>query len=163
METNHLDETAEEMNKTVNLFQKAVDELISKANTPEDKVDMEEFKNSTTFKLYTILTMKNAELLHTPAVQDAFEKFNGHFGKEISTKLMDLLIVLMTHSSFNAIIAYDSIIKEEIQSTNKEIYEALNILLADDQGHDMAIKEIRDHLKIIPGQKPTTNDNQSSI
>lgn len=163
MDTSHLNETADGMNKTVDLFQKAVDELISKADTPEDKADMEEFKNSTTFKLYTILTMKNAELLHTPAVQDAFEKFNGYFGKEISTKLMDLLIVLMTHSSFNAIIAYDSIIKEEIQSTNKEIYEALNILLADDQGHDMAIKEIRDHLKIIPGQKPASNDNQSSI
>lgn len=145
----NLNDAIDRMKSFADSVHKAVDNMEKSANTDEEKAKTEEIKESSAMKLYDAITNATVDILHQPTVVKIFNEFSNQFGKDFSAKLIDVMAIAMSHSAVHAIIAYDNLLKHDLEEHDKQIFEALNILLADDKGHDMAIKDIRDSIAEI--------------
>lgn len=146
MQENNLNDVVNRMKSFSDSVHKAAENMEKSAKTEEEKAAAEEVKESAAVKLYNAITDATVDILRQPTVVKIFDEFGSKIGKDFSSKLVELVAITMSHSAVHAIIAYDGLLKHDLEEHDKQIFEALNILLADDKGHDMAIKEIRDRI-----------------
>lgn len=144
--SNHLNDTAETINKFTESVNKAIDNAETNASSNEDKCAAEELKNSTAGKIYSSIVDGAATILKSPNVLNLINKID----REHYTELTELFAVIMIHSSFHAIMVYDEILKGDLEKHDNELNELIMAMMADIKGHDMAIKSIREHLNIQP-------------
>lgn len=149
MQEPNLNDTIDRVKSFTDSVHKAVEDMEKYATTEAEKSEANEVKDSAAVKLYNAISDATIDILNQPSVKKIFEEFGAKIGKDFSVRLIELLAITMSHSAVHTIITYDNLLKDDISKHDKQIYEALNMLLADDNAHYMAIKEIRNEIAEI--------------
>jgi len=143
---------------------KQVDEFTRKQDAKESSEPVNESKENTnpSFILYDSIATSSISLLEDNAVVNTFKKISESIGEETSKNLVELLVITMTQSAYNAIIFYDQLLKKELDTHFKAIANNMNILKADTDAHHEVLKVFKKQLGEIQNKSTLEefkNDN----
>lgn len=116
-------------------FQEAVKKAAEQSPDVKDgKVTAEEELQEPGYMLYNQIAESSIKILELPEVVKAFAKLTETFGEETSKSLVELFALTMTQSSYQAVLFYDSLLKEELGKQLDNIGVHLNGAKADIEG-----------------------------
>lgn len=97
----------------------------------EGVVSEEEKKKEPSFVLFDAIAESSISILQTEGVLTAFQGIAPVLGKEGTKSLIDLITIIMTQSSYYAILQYDEMLKSELDKHFDNIVNNINICKSD--------------------------------
>lgn len=91
--------------------------------------------DSNSSKLYMSITDTMVTLFNLESVKSAYAKLSESLSEEASNDLLMLLILIMTHASYNSIATYDALLKAELTDQLQKYGDQLNLIAATVNGH----------------------------
>ncbi len=141
-----MNNSASKINAFIQALEQAFEKMVNDAETPEEKAPFNDKTKKVTLELYKNILHSSGDIMNMPVVQETLDYFSDKIGKDFSDKLGPLLVLIITHSTFNGITAYDNLLKDQFIERDKNLCEAISNLSAITKGHDMAIEQIRDKI-----------------
>lgn len=128
-------------------YQNKVKENAENSQDVKDgKCTKEEELKEPAYLLYNQIAEANIQILQMPPVVKAFEKLNESLGEDAAKTLVELLAILMTQSSHQAVLFYDDLLKQELKKQFDLYGDFLNNTIADVSGIKSAIEVIKTRL-----------------
>lgn len=135
--------TLNERNKEVDKFTRKIDEEMK-----EDYNKNEENDNPA-FILYNSITKTSIELLQSESAIETFKKIESKIGEDATKSMIEMFAIMLTQSSYDAVLTYDSLLKKELDKQFDHFAEHLNIAKADIEAHQGALTVFRKQLNEI--------------
>ena len=91
--------------------------------------------DSDSSKLYMNIANTMVTLFSLDSVKTAYNKVSESLDEEASSDLLMLLVLIITHASYNSIAAYDTLLKAELTDQLQKYGYQLNLTAATVNGH----------------------------
>lgn len=128
MQQKPFDKIIDSMEKTIDKINKIPEE--SENTDAESGENKKENEQRPEYDLYKAILASSIEMLKLPETEQVFNNLKDLIGDKTES-LIDLFILSMTHSAYNAIVYYDSLLKEELSNQLDNIGKYINNLNAD--------------------------------
>lgn len=142
-----MEETKTPLTKTIDDIKEYQDKIKENAENSQDvkdgKCTKEDELKEPAYLLYNQIAESNIKILQMPPVVKAFEILNKNLGEESSKTLVELLAILMTQASHQAVLFYDDLLKQELTKQFDLYGDYLNKNIADVNGMKSAIEVIK--------------------
>lgn len=150
----------DQKNENQSPFQESIDDINrTKEKLEEAAENSEDVKNRTStpekekqepgYIIYNAIMNTTVKILQSQTMVEVFDKFAKQFGPEMSKELITALSLAMTHSSYNAIVLYDEMLKKEIQKAFDIQSDAINKIAASVNGHQGALEIYKKRLEDV--------------
>lgn len=117
------------------------------------KITVEDQLKEPGYILYDQIVNSVVDTLSTPNVASLFVKLGERLGEEFSQNFVSILALCMASSSHNAIVFYDELLKEELQSKFREISQHINICETDVQAFGKAMEVFKKRIDALDEDK----------
>lgn len=143
-------------NDTINHFKNTsdkIDEITRKEAEENNKETSDSKKNEAkdenkdpTYILYNSISNTIISLLQSNEVLGTFKKISDATNLDVSKSMIEMMAILMTQSSYQAILLYDSMLTERLNIQFDNFVNAININKADIDGHHNVLKVFKKRL-----------------
>ena len=136
MENNPFVDTIETINKASDTVDKAT------KTTEEDNKE----NTNPGYILYNAIANNSIEILSNPEVVNTFKKIAESVGEEVSKSLVEMLAIIITQASYQSLIFYDSMLKNELTEQFNHFAQHINSAKADVEAHHGVLKVFKQQL-----------------
>lgn len=154
-----------------NPFQNTIDDLnnfkdnLSKAaeNTEDVKkgdATLEEEKQEPDFLLFDAISESSIAILQLPSIQEGFKHLSENITEDGVKKLIEIMVIAMTHSAYNAITFYDGLLKEELIKQFDHYGDSLNSCIGKVNAHEGAIAVLKERVNSFIKEKQVDELNK---
>lgn len=147
METNNpFNDTIDNFNKAKNIID---EETRKQDDTVEDVTKETDENNHPAYVLYNAIANNSIELLKNDTIVNTFRKLATAVGEDISKSMVEMFAILLTQSAYQAILFYDTLLKQELDNQFNHFAEHINASRADINAHHSALKVFKQQLSEI--------------
>lgn len=129
-----------------NPMQKSIDEI---DHTQQHMDKQATDKEEPGYILYTSILETSKEILQSPVFVESFQKIAERLGKEETRALTTMMSLAMTHSAYNAIQLYDTLMTQQLNKTVENFNSTLSELAGTVNGHQGALEVFKKRLDTI--------------
>ena len=115
----------------------------------EDQSTIEEKKREPENVLFNGIIDNTVNILQNPIINKSFEVMAKDMSADSVSALVNIVAIAMTYSSYQAIVFYDDLLKQELVKQFENVGKYINAIKADQEGQGGAIKIIRNQINEI--------------
>lgn len=109
----------------------------------------EEEKKEPGYVIYNEIMETTVKILQSDTMASVFATMAEKIGEDMTKSFITALSLAMTHSSYNAIVLYDHMIKSELQKSFDTIGEGVNNLSGIVNGHHGAMSVMKSRIEAL--------------
>lgn len=136
-------------NDTINKFNKKTNDIDNETRKMDENNDKDKENDNPGYILYNAIANSSIELLKNDTVINTFKKLSDKLGEDLSKSIVEMFAILLTQSSYQSVLFYDSLLKKELDIQFKHYTEHINIAKADISAHHDVLKVLRKQLNDI--------------
>lgn len=129
-----------------NPMQKSIDEI---EHTQQHMDKQATDKEEPGYILYTSILETSKEILQSPVFVESFQKIADKLGKEETRALTTMMSLAMTHSAYNAIQLYDTLMTQQLNGAVKNFNSTLSELAGSVNGHQGALEVFKRRMDVL--------------
>lgn len=104
------------------------------------KISVEDELKEPDYVLYGQILKSTTDILRTPETKKLFDQIRIQFGEDLTAALMEFFAAAITQSSYNAVIFYNGLLKEELTQQFDHMGKPLNQCIAEVKAHDGVLR-----------------------
>ena len=121
------------------------------------KISVEEELKEPGYVLYGQILKSTTDILRTPDSKKLFDQLITKFGEDTTAALMEFFAAAITQSSYNAVIFYNDLLKEELSKQFCLMGDTLNKCVADVKAHHAVLEAFGKRLTVIEKRDKVDN------
>lgn len=141
------------LNSTVELLRDSQKKAAASAAESEDvksgSSTVEEELQEPGYVLHNQIVENTISILQAPVMLEAFKVIGASIGDEVTSALVNVMVISMTNSAHQAILFYDELLKGELTKQFDNIGEHINMMKSEMDGQLSAMKVFRKELTEI--------------
>jgi len=115
----------------------------------EGRSTAEEEQQEPAYVLYNAIVETSIEIMKLPSFVKGFNHIADKFGEDCAKELSEMMVIAMTQSAHNAILMYDSLLKEELTKQFDHYGKALNECIGIVNAHNSVLEVYKSKLGTI--------------
>jgi len=132
------------------VIQKKLREIAEQSeDVKSGKITVEDELKEPMYVLYGNILKSTTDILRTEETKKLFDKLIGKFGEDTTADLMEFFAAAITQASYNSVVFYDGLLKQELTREFGKFGDPLNQCIADVKAHSGVLSVFRKRIEAL--------------